>query len=68
MMVPWVDQMEHANDRGSRKAVQTIAHENADFEKIHEILTLVIVSVQKSPNFLAGANFIASRRRGFDFK
>ena len=51
MMVPWVDQMEHATDRGSREAVQTTARENVDFAKFHEILKLVAVFASKIIKF-----------------
>ena len=47
MMVPWVDQMEHATDRGSRKALGTTVHEKSDFSKFNEKLKLVDVSAIK---------------------
>ena len=51
MMVPWIDQMEYATDRGSRKAEETTAHENDDFETFHEILKLVTVFDEKFTKF-----------------
>ena len=51
MMVPWVDQMAHTTDRGSREAVQTTARENVDFSKFHEILKLVAVFDEKITKF-----------------
>ena len=51
MMVPWIDQMEHATDRKIRKAGPTTAHENVDFAKFHEILKLVTVFNEKITKF-----------------
>ena len=33
MMVPWIDQMEHATDRKIRKAQQTTVHEKSIFQR-----------------------------------
>ena len=51
MMVPWIDQVRHATDRGSRKAGQSTVHENVVFAKFHEILTLVSVFDEKIIKF-----------------
>ena len=51
MMVPWIDQMEHATDRKFRKAGQTTVHENVDFAKFYEILNLVAVFDEKITKF-----------------
>ena len=51
MMVPWIDQMEHAIVQGSREAVQTTARENVDFANFHEILKLVTVFDEKITKF-----------------
>ena len=67
-MVPWIDQIEHATDKKIRKAGQTTVHENVDFAKFHEILKLLTVFDEKITFFFAGANFIASQRRGSYFK
>ena len=51
MMVPWIDQMEHATVQGSREAVQTTVRENVDFANFHEILKLVTVFDEKITKF-----------------
>ena len=58
MMVPWVDRMEHATDRGSRKAGQSTAHENLDFAKFHEILKLVAVFGKQISTFSRWREFL----------
>ena len=40
-VVPWIDEMEHATDRGSRKTWQSTVHEKYDFLKFHRKLKLV---------------------------
>ena len=57
MMVPWVDQVEHATVQGSREAGRTTAHENADFAKFHEILKLVTVFDEKIAIFFRWREF-----------
>ena len=40
-VVPQIDEMEHATDRGSRKTLQSTVHEKSDFLKFHGKLKLV---------------------------
>ena len=57
MMVPWIDQTEHATDRKIRKVGRTTAHENVDFSKFHEILKLVTVFNEKITKFFRWREF-----------